>query len=141
MRLAIIGSRTFNRYDFFALTLGTARPSLIVSGGARGADRFAEVWAKENGIEMLVFPADWQKHGRRAGILRNYDIIDNADRVLAFWDGKSTGTNHSIEYAQSKGKRVMVVTGWTPLEKFDWSWDNPLFDKIKPQIPPCPQFE
>jgi len=64
----------------------------IVSGGARGADTLAENYAKMIGVNTIIFKADWKKYGRAAGMIRNKDIIAQADVVVAFWDGKSKGT-------------------------------------------------
>lgn len=113
MRIAIIGSRGFNDYDKLEKTLNEYldkedKVSMIVSGGARGADSLGERWAKENGIETLIFLPDWNKHGKSAGYIRNKDIIENSDLVIAFWDGVSKGTKHSIDIARSSGKEVII---------------------------------
>ena len=82
----------------------------IVSGGARGADAAAERCAREYGYELEVHPADWDKHGKRAGILRNLEMLDSGvGCVLAFWDGKSRGTAHTIEEAKRRDIKVWVV--------------------------------
>jgi hypothetical protein len=85
-------------------------PTEIISGGARGADRVAEVWAKTNSVPITVFTPNWNKYGRRAGILRNNQMLDtNPDLVLAFWDGVSTGTKHTINEARKRGMKVEVI--------------------------------
>lgn len=111
MRLSIIGSRTFNDYFLLKEILDpyTECISLVVSGGAKGADTLGEKWAKDNNIPTLIFKPDWEKYGKRAGWVRNVDIIDNCDGVLAFWDGISKGTNHSIELAKEKNKMLRIV--------------------------------
>lgn len=81
----------------------------IVSGTARGADKVGEEVASALGICIKQFPADWDKHGKRAGYLRNADMADYADALLAFWDGKSKGTKHMIDLATKKGLKVKVV--------------------------------
>jgi hypothetical protein len=100
-RLAIIGSRSFNDYNLMESVLSPfqSQLSLVVSGGAKGADLLGERWAKNNNIKTLIFYADWNRYGRSAGFKRNEDIINNADMVIAFWDGKSPGTKHSISLA------------------------------------------
>lgn len=113
MRLAVIGSRDFNDYVVLSCYLDTFRKEcgdidLIVSGGARGADTLAERYAKEHGIETLIFPAEWKKYGKRAGYIRNEDIIKNCDIVIAFWDGKSRGTKHSLDLAEKYDKKVYI---------------------------------
>lgn len=81
----------------------------IVSGGARGADAMAESYAKAHGFPCTVYPADWEKHGRKAGFLRNRQIVDHADMVLALWDGESKGTGMTIDLAKRKGVPLVIV--------------------------------
>lgn len=83
-------------------------PSLVISGTAMGADRAGELWAEANGIPILRCPANWDLHGRSAGIIRNTEMAGKADALIALWDGKSKGTYHMINVAQSKGLRVYV---------------------------------
>jgi len=111
MKLAIIGSRTFNNYELLQETLEPYKPklTLVVSGAARGADKLGEYWARENKIETLIFPADWDKHGKKAGFIRNEDIIKNCDCCIAFWDGESKGTKHSISLCEKYNKPVKIV--------------------------------
>ena len=113
MKLAVVGSRSFNDYDLLKDKLdklnSRKKIRMIVSGGAAGADRLAERWANENDIEAEVFFPDWEKYGKRAGFLRNEQIIDSADAVIAFWDGQSRGTQHSINLAKTKGISVHVI--------------------------------
>lgn len=68
----------------------------------------AERAAAERGLQTRIFPADWNKHGRKAGILRNRDMIMSADMVIAFWDGQSRGTVNSMELASKYGKPLVV---------------------------------
>lgn len=82
----------------------------IVSGGARGADTLAERYASERGIKMLVIKPDWDRHGKSAGLIRNRDIIAQADVVIAFWDGDSPGTKYAIDYSKKLGKKLYVVS-------------------------------
>lgn len=102
MKLAIVGSRGFNDYEKLKNVIEyigkeNDKIELIISGGARGADSLGERYANENGIETLIFTADWNKYGNRAGVLRNVDIIKNCDICVAFWDLESHGTKHDIE--------------------------------------------
>lgn len=118
MKLAIIGSRNFNDYAWLkrVLTFRFPVPELVVSGGAGGADSLAERWAEERGIKTLIYKADWDLHGKKAGILRNVDIINACDEVLAFWDGESRGTKDMIDRADKKGLKVFIYqTGGAPL--------------------------
>jgi len=105
MKLAVVGSRDYNNTDLIADELQgylEDYPDLvIISGGAKGVDRFAEKWANRNGVPTEIFKPDWDTHGRSAGMIRNAEIIANAEGVLAFWDGTSSGTWNTIERALS----------------------------------------
>jgi hypothetical protein len=108
MKVAVIGSRGFNNYELIKETLSSLDITLVVSGGAMGADTLGERYARENGIPTKIFKPDWTK-GRGAGFLRNTDIINEADTVVAFWDGKSRGTLDSIKKAEKQGKKVLII--------------------------------
>jgi hypothetical protein len=111
MRLAIIGSRSFNDYNLINQTLSPykSKITLVVSGAARGADSLGERWAINNQIPTLIFPADWDKHGKRAGYIRNEDIIKNCDVCIAFWDGLSNGTKHSLSLCEKYNKKYSII--------------------------------
>ena len=64
----------------------------VISGGARGADTLAYDWAGESGRKRKMIPADWDKHGKAAGAIRNQQMAQIGDALIAFWDGKSRGT-------------------------------------------------
>lgn len=125
MRLAIVGSRVFEDYDLLCrwadFMVHGAKTIEIVSGGARGADSLARRYAGEHDVDYKEFPADWRRLGRRAGMIRNRQIVLRSDRVLAFWDGHSVGTRHTINLTAAMAKPVVVVTfkvsvaGKTPL--------------------------
>lgn len=112
MRVAIVGSRKF--YDFYHVVkvLRDFRKEhdveAIVSGKAVGADFFGEIYALSRGINFIGHPANWELHGRSAGIIRNLDIVEDSDEVIAFWDGKSPGTKNTISVAEDKGKKVHI---------------------------------
>lgn len=110
MKVAIIGSRTFNDYNYLSSCLQKLfpEPFEVVSGGAKGADALSERYAKDNGLPTIIFKPDWDLHGKAAGFIRNKDIINAADKVVAFWDGKSKGTKHSIDLAVNQGKEVII---------------------------------
>ena len=113
MKLSVIGSRTFDNYDILKKYLDTINKRVeittIVSGGAKGADSLSEKWAKENNKETLIFLHDWNTHGKKAGFLRNNDIISNCDCVLCFWDGVSKGTEYSITLSKKLNKKCLIV--------------------------------
>ena len=112
MKLAIIGSRTFNDYyaaeQVFLKEFREQDITEIVSGGAKGADLIGKDIAVNFKLKYKEFLPDWQKFGRSAGFRRNQDIIDYCDLVLAFWDGKSKGTANSIDIATRQGKKVIT---------------------------------
>lgn len=82
----------------------------IISGGARGADRAGEMWARSNKHPLRVIPAQWGKHGKMAGYMRNRDMVEIADALVALWDGTSKGTWHTIELAKHKGIPVVIYS-------------------------------
>ncbi len=115
MKVIIAGCRDFDDYemlkeyvDHILQNVSKKEDIEIVSGGARGADALGERYAKEHGYKLTVFPADWDKYGRAAGPKRNEKMGDYADALIAFWDGKSRGTRHMIEYAEAKSLKVRV---------------------------------
>lgn len=83
-------------------------PTVVLSGRARGVDRAGEQWAMENGIRVLHYPADWNLYGRSAGIKRNVVMAQDAEALVAVWDGVSHGTDHMITVAASYGLRTYV---------------------------------
>lgn len=106
----IAGSREGIHYDDVLKAMETCSwtPTEIVSGKARGVDTMGEQWAKENDVPIKEFPADWENLGRKAGTLRNCQMGDYADALVAVWDGSSRGTAHMIKYAREKGLKVHV---------------------------------
>lgn len=113
MVVAVVGSRTFTDWSLLDETLTAfhrATPiSKIVSGGARGADSMAERWANAHTIPVTVFPAEWQKYGKRAGFIRNELIISSCDRCFAFWDGQSKGTKHDIDLCAKQNIPCQII--------------------------------
>jgi hypothetical protein len=109
MKVAVIGSRTFNDYELVKETLTKLDITLLVSGGAKGADSLGERYANENNITTLIFKPDWERHGRGAGMIRNTDIVKNSDIVVAFWDGSSKGTLDSIRKVEKLNKGLMII--------------------------------
>lgn len=111
-RIAVIGSRSFSDYTLMKSVLDkliSANQVVIVSGGAQGADTLAERYAARCGFACKVWRANWKNNGRRAGFVRNAEIIGDCDEVVAFWDDQSRGTRHSIELAVDSGKVVYIV--------------------------------
>ena len=111
LKIGVIGSRSFNDYKLLKDTLDQYKGKvwLIVSGGARGADSLGEKWAKENNVKTLIHRPDWNVHGKAAGFIRNELIVDDSDLIIAFWDGLSRGSEHTINLAKKKGKEVKII--------------------------------
>jgi hypothetical protein len=116
----IAGSRSFNDYSrllteldkFWDVSYGPNPKSFslitkVISGGATGADALGEKWAKDNNIELEVIKAHWSI-GKHAGKLRNIEMANKADRLIAFWDGMSPGTAHMIATAIMKNLDVYI---------------------------------
>ncbi len=84
--------------------------SLVIHGNARGGDRIAAESAKRHGCELVPFEPDWKQHGKKAGFLRNLEMLDTQpDSVIAFWNGKSKGCKHTIDEAMKRGIPTEVV--------------------------------
>lgn len=111
IRIGVIGSRSFNDYELLKRVLDDylGKVWLVVSGGANGADKLGEKWANENNIKTCIHYPDWNKHGKAAGFIRNNDIINDSDLVIAFWDGLSRGTEHSINLCKKMGKKCVII--------------------------------
>lgn len=106
MKIAVIGSRNIIAADIGKYAVGADE---IVSGGAVGVDACAEEYARANGLKFTVFLPEYERYGRGAPIVRNKQIVDYADEVVAFWDGKSKGTLSVIKYAEKVGKNCEIV--------------------------------
>jgi hypothetical protein len=85
------------------------RTITIVHGGARGVDREAGMCAKELGMKVDVFPADWSQHGKSAGYIRNKEMIRTCCCLIAFWDGTSRGTKHAIDIARGIELPIAII--------------------------------
>lgn len=108
MKIAVVGSRDFNDAQLVYEVLSRFNISHIVSGGARGADTLAIDYAEVIGIPYTVYEANWDKYGRIAGFIRNNDIVKNSDKVIAFWNGVSKGTQHTLICARNHNKLLHI---------------------------------
>ena len=110
--MIIAGSHSFTNYSLLCKTLEDLfpHPITIVSGHARGADKLGEAYAQAKGYDVLIMPAEWDKYGKSAGYRRNSKMAEQADALIAFWDGQSRGTYHMINLAKAKGLPVHVVS-------------------------------
>lgn len=120
MRVIVAGSRGFT-YEDYEIVENTCLMSgywfsTVLCGLAEGVDRLGEEFAKRMNIPVEHYPADWKKHGKRAGVLRNETMAKNADALVAVWDGKSPGTKHMIQAARERSLLVHVrIAEPTPL--------------------------
>ncbi|KPE51242.1 DUF2493 domain-containing protein [Chryseobacterium indologenes] len=111
-KVIIAGTRTFEDYSFLKercdYYLQNYQEIEIISGGARGADLLGERYAVENGYNISRFPANWDL-GPKAGPIRNREMAEYADALIAFWDSKSKGTLSMINIAKELGLKVKIV--------------------------------
>lgn len=106
MKTAVIGSRSLT-----CLNIDSYVPqevTCIISGGARGVDTLAEDYARRHGLPFVCFLPDYERYGHRAPLVRNRQIVDSADTVVALWDGRSRGTMYTVAYAKKTGKKVFL---------------------------------
>ena len=115
-RVIIAGTRSFNDYELLRDSCNNllsekqrTHTVVVISGTARGADQIGERYARERGFQLRRFPAKWEQYGKSAGHIRNAKMADNADALIAFWDGESKGTKNMIDNARRKGLEVRVV--------------------------------
>jgi predicted Rossmann-fold nucleotide-binding protein len=126
MRVAIIGGRDFGltlkEQEWMWKKLDilrdqyqeTATPwSVVVSGGAKGADTVGKAWAKSRSLSFVLFKPyhlidTTVSYHPRYFFIRNKQIVDNSDLIVAFWNGESAGTRHAIRYAKSSQKPVVI---------------------------------
>ena len=116
-RIIVAGSRDFHDYPFLCEKLDEiifdldALPE-IVSGHAPGADALGERYAVEHGLDLMVMPADWDRNGKAAGVIRNQEMLDYAcgaePIVVAFWNGRSHGTKDMIRRARERGTDTRI---------------------------------
>lgn len=112
MRVLVCGSRVWDMPTWIGSRLAELpKNAEIIHGGARGVDTIAGTYASALGLKVTEYPADWHGQGKAAGIIRNGQMLDTKpDLVIAFWDGQSRGTRHTIEEARRRGIRVNVYT-------------------------------
>lgn len=103
-KVIIAGGRDFQDYDTLCricdFMLQNKSEVEVVCGMARGADLLGKKYALERGLKVAEFPADWESHGKKAGPIRNKQMAEYANALIAFWDGKSSGTANMISLAR-----------------------------------------
>ena len=112
MRVIIAGSRQVTNYKALKAAIDTCpwkdKIDVVISGTARGADQLGERWARENNIPCMRFPADWRLLGKAAGPIRNAQMANVGEGLIALWDGKSRGTHNMIETAKAGGLQIHI---------------------------------
>jgi len=113
MKVIVAGSRDIKNYNIVeeAILESGFEISSIVSGGARGVDSLGEQFARIHSYDVLRFPVtpeEWRTLGRKAGPLRNQRMAENADALVAVWDGSSRGTASMINLARKQGLKIYI---------------------------------
>ncbi len=115
-KVIIAGGRHFANYellaekcDYYLQEKIKTHQVIIVSGHASGADSMGERYAQERGLQCEQHPADWQNKGRAAGPMRNAEMAECADALIAFWDGSSRGTASMIDLAKRRGLKTAII--------------------------------
>jgi hypothetical protein len=110
MKTIIAGSRNIKNISIIYQTVYESGFDIteVVSGAARGVDKLGEQWATENNIPIKRMPANWNLYGKSAGPIRNNEMADYADALIAIWDGKSKGTKWMIDAANKRGLKIYV---------------------------------
>lgn len=112
MRIAFVGSRGFKDLDFVRWCVISIYRKygkfVLISGGAKGPDTIAENQAKALGLIRNIHYADWNKYGKAAGPMRNEYIVQDSDYIIAFWDGISSGTQSTINFAKQYNKPLKL---------------------------------
>lgn len=114
MKLIVAGGRDFDDYEKLRHNINAFRSwydvDEIVSGCASGADKLGEKYALLHGLKIKQFPADWSKHGKSAGPIRNKQMVEYADACICFWDNESKGTKSMINLAMAKGLVLKIIS-------------------------------
>ena len=117
LRVIVAGGRDFTNINVMAAILNNLQDVdhvieieklILICGMARGADLTAYKLFKEVGLPVEMYPADWDQHGKQAGYIRNTQMANVADMLIAFWDGSSPGTKHMITTARKHNLNVLV---------------------------------
>lgn len=116
-KVVIAGGRDFNDFPTLCATLDKllteqikVNKIVIISGGARGADTLGERYARLRNFGLIKVKADWNKYRRSAGFIRNKEMLNIADGVVCFWDGKSTGTGHMVTITRDSLTHLRIIS-------------------------------
>jgi hypothetical protein len=111
VNVIIAGCRGYEKYETVVEAVAASGFDIteVVCGCARGVDTLGERWANENNIPVARHPADWNTFGRKAGPVRNQQMANYGDALIAVWDGKSRGTKNMIQCMERQDKPVYVT--------------------------------
>ena len=113
MRVIIAGSRNFNDYGILKKKLNAIlknqKEVTIISGTANGADKLGERYANDNHLKLEQYPAMWDLFGKKAGYMRNEEMVKVADAAIVFWDGKSKGSKHMIDISKKYNLKLRII--------------------------------
>jgi len=112
MNVIIAGSRKITDYKIVKATIENSGFNItqLISGHCPlGVDTLGEKWAIENNIPIKIFPANWKNYGPAAGPIRNSQMIEYSDALIAIWDGTSKGTKDIIKKAKKKGLKIYLL--------------------------------
>ena len=107
MKLLIAGSRSITDFDLAKYI--DEDVDVLLSGGAKGIDALAEEFADKNRLSKIILRPKYKIYGKGAPIKRNEELVKMADKILAVWDGKSKGTEHTIELAKKLDKDIKIL--------------------------------
>ena len=111
--IGIVGWKKFNDYQLFIQHMNSIvsrlRMVTIISGGCRGTDALARRYAEDGGYHYVEFSANWKRYGKSAGPIRNRQIVNSSNLLVAFLSPKSIGTRNTIKFARVKGVDVIVI--------------------------------
>lgn len=138
-KLVVAGTRTFDDYLFLRekmdaalVNISKSHNILIINGAAQGADHLSTIYAEYKGYEVKRYPAEWEKHGRAAGPIRNAAMAKQADAAIVFWDGVSPGTASMIKEMEKLEKPCKVIR-YTPSK----TAQEPVKAAVLPATPPA----
>lgn len=103
----ICGSRSIDNINL-DIYLNPDSIGEVVTGGATGVDTLAEKWAKKHNIEYITYLPDYKNYGKRAPLIRDEDMVNFCDIIVAFWDGQSSGTYYTINYGKKMNRKIYL---------------------------------
>lgn len=113
MRVIIAGGRDYKDYSTLKSRceeiLEGQKQVTILSGGQRGADTLGEIYGETKGYKVIKYEADWKRHGKAAGPIRNREMAAQADLLIAFFNGQSPGTQSMINEARRKNLKIRII--------------------------------